>query len=309
MAGAVATNVGRIVFWSVLAATPPALWLFAARTWHRGFWWNIRRIFLDYRWHLALFLLIMVEKNWVDSLNDPIRGVFGDKTWLIADIEGDATLRIQRALEHPWLTAFLNVHYLWGYVFLNYFTVILWAYRDDRELADLAALNYSLIYILAIPFYIFFNVQVTSDFIPGMKALLYHAGPGWYDFFVAHDPLDNAFPSLHIAIPFGLLLVTLWTLRRRGYTVWDWEHRSYFWFIAANTAVFAFSILYLGIHWVTDIPGGMLVGLLGAVIADEWRADLFGAFRRFEKWALAPLAFGWRRLRARRAAARGQPPE
>lgn len=278
-----AAEVGRIVFWSVIASTPLALAVFAARPWGGGFVANARRLLIDYRWHLALFLVILVEKNWVDSLNDPIRGVFGDKTWLIHEIEGDFTYHLQRALEHDWLTSFLNVHYLWGYVFLNYFTVMLWAYRDDRELANLAAMNYSLIYVLAIPFYIFFNVEVTSDYIPGMKALLYHSGPGLYSFFTAHDPLDNAWPSLHIAIPFGLIMVTWWTMRRRGYTLRDWEHRRYFIFIIANTAIFAFSILYLGVHWVTDIPGGMLIGLLGAIIADEWHKEFFAACNKAEQ--------------------------
>lgn len=286
-----AAEVGRIVFWSVIASTPLALLLFRARTWGGGFLPNLRRMAIDYRWHILLFVAIIAEKNWVDSLNDPIRGVFGDKTWLIHQIEGDFVLHVQRAFENGALTAFLNVHYLWGYVFLNYFTVMLWAYRDDRELANLAALNYSLIYILAIPFYIFFNVQVTSDQIPGMKALLYHAGPGFYSFFTAHDPLDNAWPSLHIAIPWGLILVTWWTMRRRGYTIWDWEHRRYLWFIIANTAVFAFSILYLGIHWATDIPGGMLIGLLGAIIADEWHKDFFAVCARAERAV-------WRGLKA-----------
>ncbi len=293
-----ALQVGRIIFWSVIASTPLALWVFAARHWGGGFWHNLRRVAQDYRWHWALFFAILIEKNWVDSLNDPLRGVFGDKTWLLYHIEGGTTYGLQRALENDLLTAFLNVHYLWGYVFLNYFTVILWAYRDDRELANLAALNYSIIYILAIPFYIFFNVQITSDYIPGMKALLYHSGPGFYSFFTAHDPLDNAFPSLHMAIPFGLILVMWWTMRRRGYTLRDWEHRGYLWFVIANTAVFCFSILYLGIHWITDIPGGMAVGLLGAAIADEFRDDFFRFFSRIERSAQGALRPLWLRLRS-----------
>ncbi len=280
---------GRIVFWTVLASTPLGLWLFARRQWGGGFLFNLRRLALDYRWHLFLFAVIVVEKNWVDSLNDPIRGVFGHQTAIIHAIEGDFTYWVQKTFRADWLTNFLRIHYLWSYVFLNYFTVILFAYRGDRELTSLAALNYSLIYVLAIPFYIFFNVQITSDYIPGMDALLYHSGSSFFDFFVRVDPLDNAFPSLHIAIPFGLIMVMWWTMKRRGYTLKDWEHRWYLMFVIATTVTYAFSILYLGIHWVTDIPGGMLIGLMGAIIADEWKDDFFAACMGMERAFLATI--------------------
>ncbi len=301
-----AVSLGRIVFWSVLASTPLALMLFAPRRWGGGFVHNMRRLFVDYRWHLVLFMAIIVEKNWIDDLNDPIRGVFGDNTWLLWSLEGDFTYRFQQFFHNEALTAFLNVHYLWMYVFMTYFSVILFAYRDDKQLAGLAALNYSIIYILAIPFYIFFNVQITSDYIPGMQGLLYNSSPSFFDFFVRADPLDNAFPSLHTAIPFGLILVTWWTMRRRGYSIRDWEHRGYLIFLIVNFVMFLFSILYLGIHWVTDIPGGMLVGLMGAIIADEWNDDFFRGCKHLEKamikavWPVyAPVKALWGRVRGR----------
>ncbi len=292
-----AVPLGTIIFLTNAAATPPGLWLFT-RTWGGGFLHNFIRVGLQYRWQIALFLLVLFGKGTIDRINDPIRGVFGDFTWLIHSIEGDLTYAIQSTFKAQWLTTVLNIHYLWMYAFINFFTLLLWGYRDDRELASLAVMNLFVIYVLAIPFYIFFNVQITSDFIPGMDALLYHSSPGFFAFFVAADPLDNAWPSLHMAIPFGQILLTWWVMRRRGYTLRDWEHRGYLWFLLGNFAIFVFSILYLGIHWLTDIPGGLLIGLLGAVITDELWRDTFDGLeagdRRFRRWFRA----AWAKIRA-----------
>jgi hypothetical protein len=45
----------------------------------------------------------------------------------------------------------------------------------------------------------------------------------------------------------------------------DWVHRGYHRFVVYNTLIFGFTILYLGIHWVIDIPLGMLIGGMGAL--------------------------------------------
>jgi hypothetical protein len=121
-----------------------------------------------------------------------------------------------------------------------------------------------LIYAIAVPYYLFFNVEVTSSWIPGMKALLYH--DGWYTvFYASHDPLDNAVPSLHVAIPFGMILLNWLHCKEKKIRMRDWAHWPYHLFIVINTILFIFTIAYLGIHWFVDIPLGMLVGAIGAL--------------------------------------------
>jgi membrane-associated phospholipid phosphatase len=218
-----------------------------------------------YYLHALTYGLMLLFRRTTDYLNDPLKPIAGDHTALLYAIEGRAVYYVQALFENLLLTTVLNFHYLFIYLFLIFFTPLYFIYSRDRDLADKAVLNYVFIYVLAVPYYLFFNVEVTSTFIPGMKALLYHHNPAYFEFFTTNDPLDNAVPSLHMAIPLGLLFIGLLHMREKGIKLRQWRHRHYHWFITINTAIFSFSILYLGIHWILDIFAGALLALVGAL--------------------------------------------
>lgn len=292
-------SIGFALLLGSLAISPLMILIFRPREMGDGFWANLFRMLRDYWIHLALFGAIYLLKGYVDSLNDPVRGVFGDFTGVLYTLEGDLVLIVQQAFQHPWLTAVLNFNYLFGYIFLTYFSFILMAYADDRELAGKMVLNVFVIYLLATPFYTFFNVQITSDYIPAMKALLYHSSADYLGFFTAADPFDNAWPSLHIAIPYGFFLLMFWTMRRRGHTIETWGYRRYLWVVIAEICIFTFSILYLGIHWILDVPGGLLVGYLGALIVEEIHGPTFEALERWADQAGSAIQRSWASVRSR----------
>jgi hypothetical protein len=236
--------------------------------------------------HISGYLLVVYWKRITDELNEPIKVSTGHYTDWIAAIEGDAVLWFQNAFENALLTELLNFHYLFIYLFLIYVTTIYYMYTGERDLTDKVTLNYLLIYALAVPYYLFFNVEVTSTYLPGMDALLYH--DGWYtEFYVSHDPLDNSVPSLHIAIPFGILMLNWLHVREKGIAMKDWKHLAYHRFIVANTILFGFAIIYLGVHWIIDIPLGMMVGALGALfihhVQPRLRNDFGKTFRGVDK--------------------------
>jgi hypothetical protein len=69
-------------------------------------------------------------------------------------------------------------------------------------------------------------------------------------------------PSLHIGIPFAVwLCLTRFDEDRR----WN-KYRA---LVLAYTFITAFTIIYLGIHWFSDIIGGMLIAALAVAVADR----------------------------------------
>ena len=230
-----------------------------------------------YYLHVSGYLLIFVWKKATDGLNEPIKTSTGHYTDWVHGFEGEAVYWFQKTFENMVLTDILNFHYLFIYLFLIYVTTIYYMYTGERDLTDKVTLNYLLIYALAVPYYLFFNVEVTSSYIPDMDALLYH--DSWYAvFYASHDPLDNCVPSLHIAIPFGILALNWLHMRENGIDLKDWKHRRYHQFIFWNTVLFAFAILYLGIHWIVDIPLGIIIGGIGALFIHHIQPRLRNGF-------------------------------
>ena len=251
----------------ILILTPLTCWLFTLNQKERRTPFSkMASVIHEKRYYLHVmgYIVIIKWKSMTDNLNEPMKNSTGHWTEWIHAIEGNATLWFQDVFRNPVLTEFLNFHYLFIYLFLIYITTVYFAYVGERDMTDKVTLNYLLIYAIAVPYYLFFNVEVTSSWIPGMDALLYH--DAWYtEFYATHDPLDNAVPSLHIAIPFGIILLNWLHVRERGMKMKEWEHYRYHVFIVLNTILFSFTILYLGIHWIVDIPLGMAVGAIGAL--------------------------------------------
>ena len=251
----------------IVLLTPVVCWIFTLgqkqnrvplRYWAREFHEN------RYYLHAIGYIIIIKWKEITDALNEPIKNDVGHWTDLIYSIEGEFAKSVQDLFRNDILTDILNFHYLFIYLFLIYVTTVYFAFAGNRDMTDKVTLNYLLIYALAVPYYLFFNVEVTSSWIPGMDALLYQDGD-YTVFYATHDPLDNCVPSLHVAIPFGILVLNYLHVKEKGIEMKNWDHYPYHLFILVNTILFCFSILYLGIHWFVDIPLGMIIGSLGAL--------------------------------------------
>ena len=235
-----------------------------------GFIDFLRRYWL----HFGIVLTIYNAKDFLDEIDRILMantdGMLNMTPWIYA-IEGDMALWVQETFRADWLTDFMTHFYVVGFMVICYVSIFYFAYFDDRYIADRITLTIFWVYVLAIPFYLFFNVHVTGNYIPGMETLAYNHTPEINDWFHRIDPLTNGMPSLHIGFPFA---VWLCLLRFDTDERWIIYRRIVFAYVLLN----AFCILYLGIHWFMDIIGGMIVAAVAVSIANKMADPMWRIF-------------------------------
>tara|TARA_B100000945_G_scaffold81137_1_gene62644 strand:- start:7471 stop:8883 length:1413 start_codon:yes stop_codon:yes gene_type:complete len=241
-----------------------------------------------YKWHISVYVIMYGFKAFIDQHNEAIKPRVGGFTHYIHGFEGELTLWVQETFRNGLLSQVLSFHYLFVYLFLIWFSPMYYILCRDEVMADKAVLNYSVIYVLAVPLYLFFNVEVTSSYVPGMDAIMYHESWNLF-FFTEVDPLDNGIPSLHVGLPLGLLIINRLHVRDLGITMGEWRHREFDLFVAANIPIYLFSIQYLGIHWISDVIPGVVMAVLCALFAHGIQPKLRSLRER-----------GWRSLIPRR---------
>lgn len=233
---------------------------------------GIRKMLIRYEYHFYFLFFIFFLKTLVLYFEEPVEAIFSmDFTRMIHDVENNNVLWIQRALYNPWLTGFLIAIYIGSFMFIFTITFAMFAYVDNMKMASqLMFLNFIML-ILTIPFYLFVIVYVPSYpkmFYPGapsmvksMEPLLYNFNPHINDFFVGNDTFNNCFPSMHIGYPVATLMLLCRQIK--GYI-------RYKIFLFAMILLIGLSILYLGIHWILDIFGGVLIATAGFVLTERW---------------------------------------
>lgn len=170
----------------------------------------------------------------------------------IQAIEGGSVAWMQ-SLASPPVTALLSFVYVYGFPFLLVFPLLLYLVVDDgrpfRELALAFALN-DLIGLLAFVALISYGPR---NVIPGLvEPLLFSTYPETRILSSSATANTNVFPSLHTSLS---VTVAMMAWRTRG-QVRTW------WYLAAPLAAGVIvATMYLGIHWIVDVLGGLALGV------------------------------------------------
>ncbi|WP_244603688.1 phosphatase PAP2 family protein [Methanococcoides sp. AM1] len=210
----------------------------------------------------ACFVYLLV-KSQLAVINLLGKGTYTNYDRYMILIEGDTVAYFQN-FASPILTYASASVYLVGFSFLLIFTFLLLIYTQQREVLQEYTIAFVTIYLIALPFYIYVPVRVTGFTLPNVTPLLYDMSPIILQGVTIVDPfLDNCFPSLHAALSVMAMLMIFRTDLTRFKI-----------FSLATTIAIQFTILYLGIHWITDMIGGFILALVSYFIATRYRTSI-----------------------------------
>jgi len=233
----------------------------------KNLWW--RKALASARFNIVYVLLLIVlplttlvesaVRNPVEATDEVVY-----TNWIFS-ISGNAIRILQDRLDYQIVVDISIVVYVWLFTFILYFTPLMLLCLDDRTTLRRYSVAMLFNYLVLIPFYIFFPVTVTGFYSEsGLTPLLY-INTNWGRVVTSVDPLNNDFPSGHVSI----VLTTLLILMSAG-----WDRRGYVYFLAASVVGIVFAVLFLGVHWLADVFGGLVLAVGATMLATNEKVQM-----------------------------------
>jgi len=238
------------------AATAAAFWAAAGRSPAWVFGAALRRFGVEpaYRTSILLAIAILAADIVEAQLDDKLTAALGyDATPWIHWIEGDLGALFQRA-------SWLPLTFVFTFFYVVACPVILAAplflSAAEARLIDFRALIRGLAanYLVCLPFYFFFPVKEMWAGNPTrVRLLVDDLSPAIMEAYRSTSALDNCFPSFHTSLTVTAAILTARS-GPRALSVLVW----------ISAAGVVLSTLYLGIHWMTDVVAGLILGVAAA---------------------------------------------
>jgi membrane-associated phospholipid phosphatase len=202
--------------------------------------------------HMSAVVVILFFNN-IELIIEKNMKYHANFTGSIFKIEGNFVASIQHLFHQDMLTYATSFFYVVVFPSIMIASIVLYTYQKNYKLFYAFCYAILINYIIAMPFYLFFPVNEVWAFRPNVSLLITDVFPTFESDYRPLSGLNNCFPSLHTSISISMAVLAT-------------KCNSSFWkrFVPFSSAVIIFSIFYLGIHWLTDMAGGVVLGLIAA---------------------------------------------
>ncbi|QYR23409.1 phosphatase PAP2 family protein [Paenibacillus sp. sptzw28] len=208
-----------------------------------------------YLFHFAALMLILFCNKLELSIEANMSGTH-DFTSLFQSIEGHFVANLQHTFHNDILTAVLAVMYVVVFQALLIASVGIYTYQEKSR-RMYYAICYAIMvnYLVAIPFYLFFPVNEVWAHDSSVRFLMLDVFPNFETEYRSLSGINNCFPSLHTSISVTLAVLAI----RSGNKRWAW-------LCSISAVMIIFAIFYLGIHWLIDMGGGLILGVFASTV-------------------------------------------
>ncbi len=227
---------------------------------------KIKTIFLNIKGHLPYILIIfgvvafhLFEVNVIDATVTEWVGY--DYANTIKTMEGDIVYWFSQNWTQA-LVYFFVVMYIGVYPFTLWFAPLYFILMDEKKSMKSLAYGLLIIYIIALPFYLFVPITNVYTHYPNAESALESVIPAVENFFYSTTTHNNCLPSLHTA----MAIMVAWSVRLTGNK--KFTYFAYFCMISV-----IISVIYLSIHWITDVIAGAILAMGAIFILNRYMKE------------------------------------
>ncbi|MBP1999000.1 membrane-associated phospholipid phosphatase [Paenibacillus shirakamiensis] len=201
---------------------------------------------------VGVLLMNSYELKWEAHLTN-----LTDFTPLFHQIEGDFVKNFQQFFHWRPITEITAFFYI--IVLQALLIASMGIYAADKNRTYVHAVCYTVIinYVIAIPFYLFFPIHEVWSYAPaGVSFYMHEVFPGFDTIYRPLSGIDNCFPSLHTSISVSMAILAVRSGNKR------WAACA-----VLSATIIVFAIFYMGIHWLIDMSGGLVLAVVATSLA------------------------------------------
>ncbi len=208
----------------------------------------------------ALVAVLLVNKGLLQYSLQTSRYVGLKITGTIIEIEGEFVAWVQQLFPASAVLYFSAI-YVFGYVVLLVFPILAYFFTDRLRYLKVLLTAYAINYGSGVICYTLFVAYGPRNSIPqDASPLLYTEFPSVMTLTSMINYSSNVFPSLHTSMSLTAMLLAM--MSREEFPKWTP--------IATTLAVSVMiATMYLGIHWLTDVVAGIVLGAVAVYAADR----------------------------------------